>query len=135
MNMLDFAKTKFSNSDFYGYSFSEENQKISRIYDKTHNVRVGAEYRIGQFALRGGFGYYGSPFAEDENGMKINDGEKYYYSGGLGYRNKNFFTDIAYVGSQSEEDYYLYGTEDIVVNPVKNQHITQNFLWTIGFRF
>jgi hypothetical protein len=132
---VDFAKAKFTNSDFYGYNFSDENQKISHVYDKTHNVRVGAEYRIGSIALRGGFGYYGSPFAKDENGVNINDGEKYYYSGGLGYRNKNFFTDLAYVGSQSEEDYYLYGTEDIVVNPVRNQLITHNFLWTIGFRF
>jgi len=132
---VDFGKAKFRNYDFYGYNFSEENRTISNLYTKTHNVRVGGEYKLGYFAFRGGFGYYGSPFAKDENGIRINDGEKLYYTGGLGYRDKHFFADIAYVRSQTEEDYYLYGTEDIVVNPARNQHITNNFLLTIGFRF
>jgi len=132
---VDFTNIKIKSTDFYGYTFDQENLKISNVYSKTHNFRVGAEFRIDYFTVRGGFGYYGSPFAKDENGVRINDGKRIYYTGGIGYRNKHFFTDIAYVRSQSEEDYYLYGTENISVNPAKNQYTTNNFLWTIGFRF
>jgi hypothetical protein len=132
---VDFTKAKFRNKDFYGYNFSEENRVISNIYTEAHNVRVGGEYRLGYFALRGGFGYYGSPFAKDNNGVRINDGEKVYYTGGCGFRYENFFLDLAYARSVSNEDYYLYGSQSISVNPVQNKLTTNNFLLTIGFRY
>lgn len=118
-----------------GYNYIDENDAVRLKYTEGHNIKVGTELRFGHFALRGGFGYYGSPFGTDENGESINDGEKLYYSGGFGFRDKNFFVDLAYVRSETNLDYYLYGTENITVNPVKNELFTNNVLLTLGFRY
>ncbi|MBM3437259.1 MAG: hypothetical protein FJY07_13715 [Bacteroidetes bacterium] len=107
------------------YGFSSENSAISRIYSATQNIRTGAEYRFGSFALRGGYAMYGSPFHAD-----LNDGQVTYYTGGVGYREKNFFMDLAYVRSVSNEDYYLYYDQKAA-----NKLTSNNFLFTIGFRY
>ena len=124
---IDYSKAKLRAPQ---YSFYDENNAIETNYTHTQNIRIGAEYRLGSFSFRGGYGIYGSPFASG-----INDGQKSFYSGGLGFRDKDFFLDLAYVRSSSNEDYYLYGTQDIVVNPVKNKLVTNNILLTLGFRF
>ena len=118
-----------------GYNYIEENDAVMSKYSEGHNVKLGTELRFGHFAIRGGFGYYGSPFAEGENGESINDGEKLYYSGGFGFRDKDFFIDLAYVRSETNQDYYLYGSENISVNPVNNEIFTNNVLLTVGFRY
>lgn len=129
---VDYSISRLRSRD---YNFIEENDAVRSKYSEGHNIRLGTELRFGHFAIRGGFAYYGSPFAENENGERINDGEKLYYSGGFGFRDKNFFVDLAYVRSETNQDYYLYGSENISVNPVKNEHFTNNVLLTLGFRY
>lgn len=124
---IDYTKAELQS---YDYGFYDENSAIRNKYNKTQNIRVGAEYKYGQFAFRAGYASYGSPFAAG-----INDGQKNYYTGGVGYRDENFFVDLAYVRSDSNEDYYLYSTENIEVNPVKNKYITNNILLTVGVRY
>ncbi|MEZ5083747.1 MAG: hypothetical protein R2750_09895 [Bacteroidales bacterium] len=119
-----------SNLRGYDYSFYDENTTIKNLYTETHNIRVGSEVKFGYFAMRAGFGYYMSPYANN-----INDGERLYYTGGIGFRDKNFFVDLAYVRSSSKEDYYFYGSENVQTEPVKNHLITNNVLLTLGFRY
>ena len=112
------------------YSFYNENDAIKSNYAKAHNFRLGTELRFGHFAVRGGAGYYASPFAND-----INDGEKITFSGGFGFRDKNFFLDLAYVQTTSKEDYYFYGSENVITDPAKNKFSTYNMLMTLVFRY
>ncbi len=128
----DYEYIDYSNAELsgYDYSFINENTAIYNKYQSSQNIRVGAEYKIGQLALRGGYAMYGSPFATG-----INDGKKNYYTGGIGYRDKDFFVDLAYVYSESNEDYYLYSSENIQVNPVNNKYISNNVLLTVGLRY
>jgi hypothetical protein len=123
---VDFSQSRLRAGD---YNFFGENREIRRKYTETHNVRLGSEVRFDPFAVRGGFGYYMSPFASN-----INDASRYYFTGGVGYRDKNFFIDLAYVRSLQREDYYFYGSENVVFDPVKNTGITSNLLITLGFR-
>ena len=129
---VDYSVARLRSPD---YNFIDENEAVRSKYSEGHNIRLGTELRFGHFAIRGGFAYYASPFAENEHGERINDGEKLYYSGGFGFRDKNFFVDLAYVRSETNQDYYLYGSENISVNPVKNEHFTNNVLLTLGFRY
>lgn len=129
---VDYQKARLSAPE---YQFYDENQAIQSKYTEGHNFKLGTEFRFGHFALRGGTGLYGSPFAEDENGERINDGSKIYYSGGIGFRDEHFFIDLAYVGSESEQNYYLYGSENVSVDPVLQTFHTNNFLMTLGVRF
>ena len=69
-------------------------------------------------------------FVED-----INDGEKFFFSGGIGYREKHFFLDLAYLQTISNEDYYLYGSENVSFDPIRNKYSTYNLMMTIGFRY
>ena len=112
------------------YSFFNENDDINRKYTSTGNIRVGTEWRCDRLRFRGGYAFYGSPFKSG-----INDGTQNSYSLGLGFREKYYFIDFAWVLTKSSEDYYLYGTSDIVVNPVKNDFTNNNFLLTFGLRF
>lgn len=124
---IDYTSAKLRARD---YNFYDENTAIREKYAITQNIKLGSEFRIKHFALRAGYSIFGSPFV---NG--INDGETTHYSGGFGFRDKNYFIDFAYVHSISNEDYYLYGSENVVVEPVKNQHFANNFVVTIGFRY
>lgn len=123
----DYTQSRLRSS---GYSFYDENTAIQTKYTETHTIRAGAEIRIGHFAIRGGAGYYPSPFADG-----INDGEKLFFSGGFGFRDKNFFLDLAYLQSRSYEDYYLYGSENVTADPINNKYSTFTIATTIGFRF
>ncbi|MCD4744789.1 MAG: hypothetical protein K8R58_00650, partial [Bacteroidales bacterium] len=124
---VDYSEAKFR-SDYY--SFFYENNNIRKKFTSTGNLRVGTEWRLDMLSLRGGYSLYGNPFKSG-----INDGEQSSFSFGLGFREKNFFIDLAYVHTISSEDYYLYGTNDIIVNPVKNDFTYNNFLLTLGFRY
>ena len=73
---------------------------------------------------------YNSPYKEG-----INDGSRTAWSGGIGYRNQNFYFDVAYVNVRSTEDYYFYGTENISVNPVVNELTDHRILLTLGTKF
>lgn len=110
--------------------FSDKNNIIENSFASAHNIRVGTEWRVGVMQLRAGYANYGSPF---ESG--INDGQLSSYSAGLGYRNKLFSIDAAFVYSTSEMDYYLYGTDDIETNPSKNIYDAYNVMVTFGYRF
>ncbi len=129
---IDYEYIDYSGAKFRGstYGFYDENRTIRNIYRESHNLRMGAEYRIGHYAVRGGGGFSTSPYADN-----INDGERFHVSGGLGYRDKNFFIDLAYVYTQVKEDYYLYGSQNVTVDPVMNKYIANNFLVTLGFRY
>lgn len=128
----DYEYINYSESKLrsYDYNYYDENSAIKNKYSETHNIRLGSEVRIGHFAMRGGFGYYMSPYSNNSI-----DGEKLYYSGGIGFRDKSFFVDLAYVRGSSNENYYFYGSENVQTEPVKNQLITNNVLLTLGFRY
>lgn len=124
---IDYSSAKLRSVD---YDFSYENQNISDKYTATHNVRVGTEWRYANFSYRGGFALYQSPFANN-----INDGKRIFYSLGAGYKGNGFFLDIAWIHEASKEDYYLYGTDNIRVNPTLFDTSKDRFMVTLGFKF
>ena len=109
-------------------TFSDVNDTIKANYKTALNIRFGTEWKIQDFRLRGGFGYYGEPYQSG-----INTGEKFVASGGFGYRGKHFFADITYVWSQTKQEYYFYNKT--LVNPSYNTLTSNSILTTFGFRF
>lgn len=110
--------------------FTEPNDKINRYFGNTHNIRFGTEWNVGPVQLRGGYSYYGSPFKNE-----INDGQLSSLSGGIGFRDKDFFVDAALSYSLSSLDDYMYGTDNVKVDPASITRQTYNFLITLGYRF
>lgn len=106
---VNYAKAKLR-SDRYdptGYSFTYENQAITNSYRSVSNLRIGTEWRIKPFYLRAGFALYGKPF---KNNISISDPTRITYSGGIGYRNKKYYIDLAYLQTSWTEDYYMYNS-------------------------
>ena len=124
---VDYSKASFS---AYDYDFYNENTDISSSYGKGHNFKLGTEWRSGPLSFRAGYAYQKSPYLND-----INDGTINAYSGGIGFKSKHYYFDLAYVFAKKVEDYYLYGTENISVNPVENELMDHRFLITFGTRF
>ena len=108
--------------------FQDVNDEIKASYKTPLNIRFGTEWKIQDFRVRGGFGYYGTPYQSG-----LNTGERYVASGGIGYRGKHFFADLTYVWSQTKQEYYFYNRT--LVNPSYNTLSSNTILTTFGLRF
>lgn len=124
---VDYSTAKFSARN---YAFIDENNDIRSLYKATSNIRLGTEWRAMNFAFRGGFSYYGSPFKANGNDAAIKS-----YSLGMGYKERNFYLDLAWVYSDKNEDQYLYGFDHIATNAAATNTLTSTYLLTLGFRF
>lgn len=84
---------------------NEYNQKIKNQFAAASNVRAGIELKFDQLMLRGGFGYFGSPYKN-----KAIQGDRTNISAGIGYRFGKTFVDFAVVNSSfksSEKPYEI----------------------------
>lgn len=126
---VDYTMSRLRATD---YSFITENNSIQNNYNYAGNIRAGLEYRFGEFAIRGGYAIYQSPYNPAE---VDNDGMMSAFSGGFGVRDKDFFFDIAYVYTMMDEDYYLYSPNVVNISPAAMSNTSSQIMATIGFKF
>ncbi|MFO8054258.1 MAG: hypothetical protein R6U19_03740 [Bacteroidales bacterium] len=128
---VDYSKAKLSDetnvSTPYVRDFKDDNDAIKAKYTEAHNIKFGAEANLKPIQIRGGYAIYGSPFAGD-----INDGERTYYTFGLGLREKQYYVDLAYIIEEYQEDYYLYSPE--YVQAANNTYNSNRLVLTLGLR-
>lgn len=116
-----------------GYDFDSENQAIADTYRKSINIKSGAEFRIKKLYLRGGFGYYGSPYQKDEPNF---DAYNFNYTGGFGFRDEHAFVDLAVSYLTNSERMVLYSVQN-QANPVSaelDKDLIRSTI-TFGFKF
>ena len=128
---LDYSEAKLRSSTD---KFFNQNENIQSIYTSASNFRVGAEYKYLQFTFRGGAGYYGSPFKSSGNTLGA-DQVRMVYSGGIGYREEEYFIDLGYSLTSQDEFYRPYTLKNQFVQGAKFDKITHNILLTLGLRF
>jgi hypothetical protein len=127
---MDYRQANMDTRGVTDYSLMDVNDKIQNIYSVAHNLRAGAELHLGPMYLRAGAAFYDSPF----NSKEVNaEAWNMIYSGGLGFRGKSVFFDLAYSLRTNDHQYYLYIPED--VNGAKISSDKHNFVATLGFRF
>jgi hypothetical protein len=97
----DYATTKFKPTD--DPAFMAQNDIISNELKGTSTYRIGGEYRIENWSLRGGYRFEESPYRD---GFTVGDLEG--YSAGLGYNFGNMKIDFAYDRSSRENNPQLY---------------------------
>lgn len=119
---VNYSQARFKSD---GDSFQDVNSTITANYSSPVNVRVGTEWRIRMFRVRGGFGYYGSP--------NKNIGDRYIITGGFGVYIKKFFADLAYQWAKSNSTYYIY--DPALVNATDITTRTNTVTATFGFKF
>ena len=115
-------------------SFADANDAIRNKYTTMSTVRVGAEYRIGNYSLRGGTAFTSSPL----NTRYITGGadfKKTSYGGGIGIRDNDLFVDIGYMYTESNEYFQPYTLSNQDVPGVKNKVRSSNVTGTFGVKF
>ncbi len=126
---VDYRMARFSRASD-GYNYAQDNQDIKNVYDMAHNIRVGGELRMNTFYLRGGYAFYGSGFAMNEDNR---DNSYSTYSGGMGVRQSNFYFDISYSLRRNSQKYFMYNHQDI--NPAEVTFANNMVTTTLGFKF
>ena len=120
----DYASAKFQpENDSY---FRDLNNQMSNILDITNEFRIGAEYKIKEWSLRGGYRFEESPY---QNKTTIGDLKS--FSGGLGYNFGTFKVDLSYTNAQrnSQQPFFNQGfTDGANINTINN-----NFTMTLLF--
>lgn len=157
---LGLTKSKYK---VFGTAETELNNFFSDNSKNLSEVKVGAEYRIDAFRLRGGYGFASSPFdsmsisAFSDNGTAANTsyddlivGKRTTIGAGIGYDFKSFYIDAAYQNLNSEykssflrgstgsntgyfSNNYVVESDAAIVSNVKNTR--DNFFITLGWKF
>ncbi|MFS4417207.1 OmpP1/FadL family transporter [Maribacter sp. 2307ULW6-5] len=105
---LDYSYQDFSQSQLRPTTdpaFQSVNTDISNNLGAVSTLRIGGEYRIERFSLRGGYRYQQSPF---NNGVTVGDLNA--ISGGLGYNFGGSSLDLSLVRSEQERNQRFFDT-------------------------
>ena len=157
---LGLTKAKYT---VEGPAETDLNQLISNNAKNLSEIKVGAEYRISDFRLRGGYAFASNPFnsmqisSVQDNGGAANTtynnlfgGKRNTIGAGIGYDFKSFYIDAAYQNITSEysspfiqgsfakntgyfSDQYVINSDSSIVSKVKNKK--DNFFITLGWKF
>lgn len=125
----DYASIELSDiNNSYNSYFNELNTSIDNTLKGTSIFKAGAEYRINQLSLRGGFHYEESPYQNTEI-----VGDLTGFSVGAGYNFGRYTCDLAYARSEQERNQQLYsvGLTDVA----KIKAVYSNFVLSLGFNF
>lgn len=107
--------------------FKSLNDVMKNIYKNAINARLGGEIKFNTYMIRLGGAYYGNPYEnESSNVTKV--------TGGVGYRNRGLYLDLAYVYSMRKDVNYPYLLEDKSNVPAYLKNNTGNIVLTIGFK-
>ncbi|HEX2536450.1 MAG TPA: aromatic hydrocarbon degradation protein [Chitinophagaceae bacterium] len=112
--------------------FKSLNSAIDNAYKGAFNFRVGGELKFTTIMFRLGAAFYGNPY-KNINGEKAN---RLNLSGGLGYRNKGFFIDLAYVHAMEKDVHFAYRLANRnMYQGAQLKNKVGNALMTLGFKF
>jgi len=133
VDFVDYTSIRLSDTDGVGLAvINESNRDVKSFYKSAVNYRVGAEVKLTDlFSLRAGYGINGSAYKDD----KDNDFQTQFYSGGLGYRNKNYYFDIAYQRVQTQSTFSPYLLDDFNEPVAEAKNNKNNMFLTFGIRF
>lgn len=108
--------------------FAAENAYIASVLTNSSEYRIGAEYKIKNLSVRGGYRFDESPY---KNGRTI--GDLTGYSGGLGYNFGKTKVDAAYSYSQRfyDQQFFSQGLTDYSTINAKNHNVTVSVLFEL----
>lgn len=106
------------------------NKAIDEAYKAAFNFRVGGELKFTTVMVRLGAAYYGNPY-KNIAGEK---GSRLQLTGGLGYRNKGMFIDLAYVHTTGKDVHYAYRLQNSPFSGASVKNTGGNAVLTFGFK-
>jgi hypothetical protein len=124
-SVKDYSSTKYRPDDSF---FSPTNSVMKNSLTLSNELRIGGEFRIKQWSLRGGYRTEQSPY---KNGKTI--GDLTGYSGGFGYNFGNTKLDMSYSHSQrkTQQGFFEQGFTDAPTINSKNNTISMTLLFEL----
>jgi long-subunit fatty acid transport protein len=126
---FDYSYKDYTNMEFRPENdpdFSIQNQDISENFQAVSSYRIGGEYRIQDWSLRGGYRFEESPY-KDQGDI----GEVTGYSGGLGYSFGAVRLDLAYNKTEYSDSRELYNVG--LTNTANIDRDISNFVISLSF--
>ncbi|SKB66467.1 Outer membrane protein transport protein (OMPP1/FadL/TodX) [Salegentibacter holothuriorum] len=120
----DYSATEFRPTD--DPELQLQNELISEELQAVTTFRLGGEYRINNWSLRGGYRLEQSPYANETT-----VGDLTGYSGGVGYDFGSMKIDLAYTNAQYEENPRLY--ENGLTNTANIDRDLSNVILSLSF--
>ncbi|MDT0689453.1 outer membrane protein transport protein [Salegentibacter sp. F188] len=126
---FDYSYKDYTNMEFRPVNdpdFGIQNQEINDTFQATSSYRVGGEYRIQGWSLRGGYRFEESPYRD-----RGNLGEVTGYSGGFGYNFGSVKLDLAYNKTEFSDARELYNVG--LTNAANIDRDISNFVISLSF--
>jgi hypothetical protein len=128
---VDYSAAKFFSVGDDNYDYTAKNQEIKSSLGASSNIRLGAEIRLSNIYIRGGYGYYGKAWksGQDNENQVFNT-----LSCGIGFREKNIFADFGFSTTANKDKYILYTSS--AGSAISDLNMTRNlFTVTFGYKF
>lgn len=121
----DYSNTQFRSNGSY---YADLNNQMSNIFTATNEFRLGGEYRIKEWSLRGGYRFEESPYKD-----RLVIGSLTSYSAGVGYNFGSTRLDMAYTNSQRDfnQGFFSQG----LTSAARINNIQNNITLTMLFNF
>jgi hypothetical protein len=148
-NYSNYKATRLMSSDGDIQLYSTENDAMSTSMSDLGMLKVGAEFKVNDnFSIRGGYANSkkNSNSTAQKNMFKSTvrtDSEYFlhnstnYFTAGFGYRESNWFVDVAIVNKIDDQSFYPYNSNKlaVVAQPASVITTNNNVLVSLGFKF
>lgn len=128
---LNYGSTSYTSATD-GVSFDKDNIEIKNSYKSVLSYRIGGEYRIKNFRIRGGYNYMPDP-SSNKQFSTVSDIRSISFGGG--YRVARFYVDLAISQTQNSTKYIPYPLNSFRAPLVKSDFSFTNIIFTVGFPF
>jgi len=146
---LSGARLMNNSNDMAPYRY--ENDSIRALFNNQQTLKIGAEIKLSkQIAIRGGYAVTrpatSSRLAKEFMPNTIRTDMEYfvhtgtdYLTGGIGYRDNNWYFDLAFMNRIIKENFYPYNSSklsnNLAVSPALVKTENASLVATLGFRF
>lgn len=122
----------YSNNRFLYEGFADDeallNQSIKNNLSDAIKLKIGGEFAMGTFRVRGGFITQQSAIVADNNFQSS-------FSFGIGLRQRGYYLDLGYRRAIAKETYTPYQVTNGTQQFVDNDFMKENIALTVGFRW
>jgi len=128
---IDYARKDYSSTQFLPTNdnyFSGLNNTMANVLNSTAELRIGGEYKVNEWSLRGGYRFEESPYKN-----KNTIGDLTGYSGGIGYNFGSTKLDLAYSYAQrdSQQGFFSQGLTDVAKINTNKSNVTVTLLFEL----
>ena len=122
---VDYSLKNYSNIKLSSANFNAENQAFKSDLENVGELRIGTEWRLDNFSIRGGYHFENSPYKSAINSDNLQG-----FSLGAGYKFRGGKIDFAYQKHSNTAPYNFYPQSN-QVNAVELDNDTSKFTATL----